>query len=335
MRDVAARRIKAGGWGIVCLSAAGAALALLSTPVGLLEMLVASAGISELVPAAAPPLGMKAKLLLALFVALMAAGITAAARRDAPGASEHRPSGPKEQRRTNSATGANIMGFALSKLAALARGHGRFGDKDAPPLRRADAHPDAPSRAPIFASRDFHGLDIFARTEPGRREIVVEAEPEHDPVVPAAGLAMPSAPAALPDEALRVPGFNRRPAAEPVNDSHWHDAAPLPIGASPAAPVIAPAPEPLAQTPLAGPAPEPVAASAHANPMSVHELAERLERGLAARARTAGIRMPAPPRIADMPVAVAAPVRPAVTPEVDDALSAALGTLRSMAARAR
>ncbi|MET0370476.1 MAG: hypothetical protein ABW039_03765, partial [Sphingobium sp.] len=189
------------GRAVVALAAAGAALALLSTPVGLLEMIVSSAGLSEVLPAAAPPLGLKARLLLALFVALMAGAAAAAMRREASSGSD----AGIEKGRSNTARGASKMGFALSKLAAIARGSIRSADRGAAPsLRRADAHPDAPARTPIFASRDFGGLDIFARTEPGRREILVEPEPEHDPVVPAAGLAMPSAPAPLPETDLGI-----------------------------------------------------------------------------------------------------------------------------------
>jgi hypothetical protein len=247
------------------------------------------------------------------------------------------------ERREKSVRGASIMGFAFSKLAAIARRSVSPLDRvDAPPLRRADAHPDAPARAPIFASRDFSGLDIFsrpeaARGENGRREVLVdllvEMEPEQDPIVPATGLAMPSAPLPLSEAELRAPSFAR--AADPANDH------------IPAAP---PAPRPISAAAelLAMPA---FAPRAESTGLSVRELAERLERGLAARtqgAATSVVEQPAAPapivppvappvatRLIDMPTPTPAAVRRAVEPDVDEALSAALGTLRMMTARAR
>lgn len=294
---------------MVVLGGVGAALAILSTPVGLIEMIVASSGLSEIWPAAAPPLGMKARLLMALFGAVMAMGLVVAIRRDHPDAAKAYEKGHGKR-----AQGARKMGFALSKLTALARGRAVAPARQgAPALRRADAHPDAPARTPIFASRDFGGLDIFARTEPGHRELVVNVEPEHDPIVPETGLDMPSAPEPLPEvelvsqtPAFAVPAIPRfvPPSAEPAR-----------------LPVTDIATEAPARTPVQG--------------MSIAELTERLERGLAQRARTAIPSVPANSVIADLPVAPPVPVREAVAEDVDEALRAALGTLRTMTARAR
>lgn len=318
------------------------------------------------------------------------------------------------------------MGFALSKLAAFARGRNvPVADEGAPMIRRADAHPDAPARAPIFASRDFNGLDIFARPESGRRRLVAHAEPGHETASPWAGYAMPSAPEPLPAEdlpafappAFAAPAFltpvGQRPsepspvapialarapfappedaAFEPWSDGEDDVAAEQP---EPVADVFAPEPEaqaeqvtthapldleaplidpaegmPLVEEPpfsattgdpvfvetpmdppvdvvaVAAPAPAPAAVDRMATPMalpkprsmegmSLAELAERLERGLTERRRQIG---PAsnPRVIADMPVAPAVPVRDMVAQDVDDALRAALGTLRTMTARPR
>ena len=65
---------------MAALAGVAAAVALLATPVGLLEMLVASSGLSEAVPAAAPPLGVTARLMMAGFVGLLIAGAFAAIR---------------------------------------------------------------------------------------------------------------------------------------------------------------------------------------------------------------------------------------------------------------
>lgn len=256
---------------MAALAGAGAALAIIWTPVGVIETLVASTGLSEAIPAAAPPLGLNARLLIAAFAALMAVGLVWSM-------------GMKSGRKHAPAKGDRKMGFALSKLTAFARGRSRGMSADSrPALRRADAHPDAPARAPIFANRDFDGLDIFNR-------VAGRARAEGQPAV-----AMPSVP--------ETPS-----------------------------PSISAEPERLQPEPRFGPAPAP-APTGH---LSLTQLTERLERGLAQRVAAAAA--PAPTDrgvIADMPVAAAVPVRDAVEPDTDEALRAALGTLRIMAARTR
>lgn len=285
------------GIAIMALGGLAAALLVLWIPVGLIEMVVASSGLSESLPAAAPPLGFKARLLLAGFAALMAVGVMGMMRR------QDRPA--EQEGRRLRVQGARKMGFAFSKLTALARGRAAPVECDAPMLRRADAHPDAPARAPIFASRDFGGADIFARPDAQRRPLVVHPEPEQDAIVPSAGLDMPSAPLPMAEEALPQPTFLR-----------------------PAAPVAEPEAEPEAAASAAPLDPIPTQG------LSITELTQRLERGLALRSRTpaetGNVRV-----IADMPVTPAVPVRDTVAQDADDALRAALGALRSMAGRGR
>ncbi len=321
-------------WTIAALGGVGAALVILSTPVGLVEMLVASSGVTEVVPSAAPPLGLTARLLVAAFAALMTMGTIAALRRDQPAA---RP-GYYERGRKTGVQGAWKMAFALSKLTALARS--RRGSpvlREVPVLRRADAHPDAPAREPIYASRDFVGLDIFARTEPGHRALVVKAEPKRDPIVPDAGLDMPVAPPPLPDEVVTHPRFASLISVKP-------DDAPRPAIASgmasavpdddedvavPAEPAFAPA----AQQAISS---EPdIVPAEPAQEQSIAELTARLERGLSLRRQTIATARPAGAVLADLPVASAVPVRDAVEVDIDEALRAALGTLRTMTARGR
>lgn len=321
---------------------AGLAVALLFLwmPVGLVEMLVASSGLSEAVPAAAPPLSLKARLLMAGFAGLMAVGVVGLTRRDSG-----IPALEDETGRAKRVQGARKMGFAFSKLTALARGRAAS-EPDIPVLRRADAHPDAPSRPPIFASRDFDGLDIFPKTESGRRSLVANREPERDTVVPLGNLAMPSAPTPIAEQDLPQPAF-LRPAGpftaptlvqEDAVDAHEEDMhvedivteAPeaLWMPQDMVAPVMSPAPAPLF-------APEPAVEPIRPAPLPTHglsisELTDRLERGLAQRSR----KMSAPAgTIADMPVAPAVPVRASVEQDQDEALRAALGALRSMTGR--
>ncbi|RJG55814.1 hypothetical protein D0Z70_07150 [Sphingobium terrigena] len=287
----------------MALGGLAAALLVLWIPVGLIEMVVASSGLSESLPAAAPPLGLKARLLLAGFAALMAVGLMGMMRR------QDRPA--EQERRRLRVQGARKMGFAFSKLTALTRGRAAPVERDAPLLRRADAHPDAPARAPIFASRDFGGADIFARPDAPRRPLVVHPEPEQNAIVPSAGLVMPSAPLPIAEEELPQPTFLRpaAPLVEPdVEDEAPQDAAPI-------------TPPPLDPIPTQG--------------LSITELTQRLERGLALRSRTPAAETGVVRVIADMPVTPAVPVRDTVAQDADDALRAALGALRSMAGRGR
>ncbi|WP_420143323.1 hypothetical protein [Sphingobium sp.] len=262
---------------MAALAGLAATLLILWMPVGLVEMVVASSGLSEAVPAAAPPLGFKARLLMAGFVGLMAVGLVGLANREnGLLALENRSTSHDGKGRAHRAQGAHKMGFAFSKLTALARGRaGSDMEPVVPALRRADAHPDAPSRPPIFASRDFDGLDIFpradsarsemGRTENGRRPLVVDRDPPRDSagdsVVPLGSLAMPSAPPPLKDEDLPQPAFLRPagPFAAPtlVRDDVADDAAP--VAAFAADPVLAATArtEPLAPQPAPAPqAPE-------------------------------------------------------------------------------
>lgn len=322
------------------LAGAAVALILLSTPVGLLEMIVASAGLSETLPAAAPPLGLKARIIMAIFAGLMAFGLVAALSRRTSRAIAR----IEDKRRANSAAGESIMGFALSKLTALARG--RAGpvktpirsvpsateEQPAPALRRADAHPDAPARAPIFASRDFGGLDIFPRADDQDAQIATP-EPQENPVEAPLGLPLSTAPAPLLSTALRGP----------------FDAVPevgLDLGAAPLAfvsePVVHEAP--IGEAAVASQ--DAARKDAPTHELSLSELTDRLERGLRARgaARQAQGAPASPPAdhesatapvLAALPPAQAVPVRTSVADEVDGALRAALGTLRGITGRAR
>ena len=301
---------------MVLLAGAGAALAMLSMPVGLVETLIASTGVSEILPAAAPPLGMKARLALTLFAALMAMGIMGAMRR------EGRLLALEHGGRHDGVRGAGKMGFALSRLTAFARGRihppAMSGE---PVLRRADSHPDAPARAPIFASRDFEGLDIFGWTGPaGRAGMEDDSQAVAGDAVPPGGLTLPNAPEPLSDEEL------------------LQSAVGLPL---PGAAAAGGADFSEGQTPAATPETQPVSImpAAPASPsmerLSIAELTARLERGLAERARIKEAKAGSHRVIADMPVAAAVPVRDAVVEDVDMALRDALGALRTMAGRAR
>ncbi len=300
------------------LAGAGAALAVLSAPVGMLEMLVSSAGISEALPAAAPPLGLSARLLIAGFAAAMAVGIAWAVT-----GYDHSASGK------GAAKGDRKMGFALSKLAgsrlsALARGRSVEPARSAPVLRRADAHPDAPARPPIFASRDFGGEDIFAPF-PGEEDVEERSVSSPSPT----NLDLPRAPAPL--DAVELAGIATVAPTAP---------APMPVLAGPSfVPTFAPQPE-EADVPAALPSvvgveplePRPLDSRPLAT-LSLGELTERLERGLSRRSPVGAATEACV--IADMPPVPPVSVRDHVEPDLDEALRAALDSLRTMASRAR
>lgn len=123
----------AGGTGVLV------ALATLAIPYGLLTDIVVTSGVAAFIPAAEPPLGITARICIGVF---------------AGGAA------------------ALIAWFLLSGLLMWRESHGEVeAGERAPVVRRADAHPDAPPRAPLLATRDL-GMPFRAKGE------VVDAEPE-------------------------------------------------------------------------------------------------------------------------------------------------------------
>ena len=184
------------------------------------------------------------------------------------------------------------MGFALPKLGWLSRGRNTGASRISRPLaRRADAHPDAPARTPIFASRDFGDLDIFPRIAPARGEQPEVAQAE--------------------EQATIQPAFA-------LEDADRADA-----------PVEAEFEDVAAFTAEATQQEAPVSAVP-----SLAELTARFEKGLAERVRGSRTAVDGGV-IADMPVEQRVPVRDHVEDDVDQALRAALGTLRAMADRTR
>ncbi|QUT04990.1 hypothetical protein KFK14_18510 [Sphingobium phenoxybenzoativorans] len=309
-------------------AASGAAFAVLTFPAGLIEVAATSSGISEVLPAAAPPLGTTARLLLAGFAGVMAAGAALAFRRQ---------SAP--------AKGVEKMGFALSRLTGLARRRARKPEplvSDMPILRRADAHPDAPPRRPIFANSDFGGTGMFSE---------MPASPEDQ----TPDIAAPEIEAAFTESLASVD--------DPVIDAAIQDAAcaaeeqpaPLPLdgmsgeevlsGFAPlAAPVPPPGMEAQPEVPAAAPPREP---RPPLDGLTIAQLAERFELGLARRAIARPVApfdappvqivpvaaQPVPRVIADIPPVPPVAVKPDVDMQVDEALRAALGTLQRMSAR--
>ncbi len=168
--DVAVRRAGEGGFDKPVAALAGGAVAALAMlmPVDVLQSLVNDSGLPSLIAAAEPPLGMKAKLLIAVVAALATSGAVYGVMRLLGG----KPARPVRW-------GSEESGVPLER---------------APRMRRRDLHPDAPMPAPISALRDLGDpIEDFPveppfdlpepLAEPVAKELVVpEAEVVEEPV---------------------------------------------------------------------------------------------------------------------------------------------------------
>lgn len=191
---------------LVSLAAACGGVFAYSFPNDLLELGVTQAGLSAIVPAFAPPLGGTARALLAGVSVVGAAGVTALLL---PWKKRVPPHIEEED---------SEVSYMFSKLKSLIkRSDGPFeyearvdetGDwvEPLPVLRRADSHPDAPPRAPLFASRDL-GHDALPPVDFGDEDhdgpaLRVEEEPRAPIVTDLTGLSMPRTPEPLPWDAI-------------------------------------------------------------------------------------------------------------------------------------
>lgn len=223
------------------------ALAFLFMPIAVIEGMAVDSGIAAILTAAAPPFGLTARLTVAFFAALAAGG-------------------------------AIWFGLFLvfgARTVVVRQGSAEDG---VPVLRRADAHPDAPPRRPVFANTDL-----------GTPFLDVKADPIEESIEPAVMVAARDVPADLdtpiadyrtPDD---VPLLDIRPEPEafvpPVET-----ALPEPTPVSVLTPVSAPrfAPHERIETfgltsssddEMSRPLPQ----------ATIHDLLERLERGVAKR----------------------------------------------------
>lgn len=312
--------------GLLGFVAAGAA-ALAPTP--LLETLVSDSGLPGLIPAAEPPLGATAHALVAFGMGALVAIF------------------------------AGLGLFLLLGTRAVTLRKGEAEESDAVPtpvVRRADAHPDAPPRPPLLATRDLG--TPFRETAARHHVAEVEEMPIMPVAEPAVEVAHVPAERALPAD-LDQPLAAFDPWAIPETPLPAASLTSVPVRRKPA-PVFAPGerfevfellppirPEPVAAEPapvepvLVEPVrPEPVQAAAAPNPLemrlaasvlaekpepiaapetdaTIHALLERLERGVARRRATP-----------------ASATRPTRRSEAEHGLQEALASLRQMAMRA-
>jgi hypothetical protein len=290
---------------IAAVAAALVALAFIAMPANVLEGMVVDSGIASLVTAAGPPLGLTARFAIAAIAAGAIGG---------------------------------VLWFGLLLLIgtrSVVLNRGTI-DADTPVVRRADAHPDAPPRRPVFANRDLGTPFLDIRAEPGvtgERPIPADLDtplaqylhPLDKPLPAPPPQPMPVAPQVVAEPApLPIRG---EVAIEPVPAAII--APPVPSMPEPAVEVDAPPVRfaqherietfeltPMVRTTSAEPS-TPLA------PATIHDLLERLERGVARRAPIA--------TEAPAPVAMPTPVVEQRVPE--GSLQETLGVLRQLAAQ--
>jgi hypothetical protein len=295
----------------IVLAALGGLMFLLM-PSAVLEDLVVDSGIASLVTAAQPPLGMTAHFTIAFLVALVVGSIS-------------------------------WFGlFLLIGTRAVAIG-GNAREDGVPILRRADAHPDAPPRRPVFANRDLGTPFLEVTAESSLPMSVADAVAYAPPVVEERDI-----PADLdtPLATYRSPLDPPLPAPDPLPLGRIDEpvAAPSPIRAEAPAPepIIAVDPRPARIDPISPaivpPAEDPaprfasherietfeltpmVRSSETSVPLpsaTIHDLLDRLERGVAKRKEA-----PAPE-----------PEAPQVEIPAAGSLEETLGVLRQLASR--
>lgn len=250
----------------------GAALVIATLPHVYLENLVGFTGLSEIISAAAPPLGNTARGLIAIMAGLVSASaiyfflnrkgdsdMSVALREQI---NSYNPVDPDY----DPAADERKSRFSMPKFSLNAKSLTRFLKKpkkkdagpkkvmdlaDLPMLRESDAHPDAPARRPIFAESDL-GSPLASQIQPLQTADMEQEEPASQNVSPAPFSAERSIPAPLEEEVV--------PQA-PVTE--------LEIAEQPVAVEIA---TPLEELPVE--APEDLSS------LTIAQLADRLESGL-------------------------------------------------------
>lgn len=217
--------------GATALGAIAAAI-VAALPAETLAAVVEATGLPSLLSAATPPLGATARTLLAL-------------------------------------TLGGIVGLAFWAIARFVRSRSferRSADSGAPVLRRADAHPDAPSRRPILASEDLGQPMGVAKARPMSNADATDGgwtlPPPVDPVdgcnLPT-DLAVPMAafdPAAIPDEPAEpvrpvAPLVSALPSVPSFDRIETFELTPTVRATAPAPRSAAPAPTPTPAPSLA------------------------------------------------------------------------------------
>jgi hypothetical protein len=163
---------------VAALAAASVAFVTFAMPEDIFSGLVTASRLPDFVAAAQPPLGQTARLAAMAAASLITFGLVYSLLR------------------------------ALDSLPSAGRRPApALSEDEAPRLRRADAHPDAPSRRPLLA-----------RHELGEPEEVQEEAPREKPEEPRGEIEPQPLPAFLVPEEVPVPAAEHDPAAEPYRE---------------------------------------------------------------------------------------------------------------------
>jgi len=298
------------------LSALAAAFAAFAIPQDILSRAVIATGLPSILSAAQPPLGLTARVALAVGGAAIVFGLV-------------------------------FLTLRLLDRSGLGGTEASDESRSGPRVRRRDVHPDAPAPRPIFA---VHELGEPAPPRAPRAEVPLWLD-EVEPTPPPFGAAPEAAePEFRPEpepffepEAEREPWRAPEPTVFPEPAPRFvPEPEPEPALEIVAEPECVPAPEPepaLVEAEVAAPVsaqvPAPAAPAADM-PTSIAGLMERLEQGLARR-RTIE---PAPQPVPDTPATAEAPRAFPEAPEArepaeaaDDRLQSAIASLQRLAAR--
>ncbi len=237
------------------------ALACMLMPSDVLEIIVLDSGIPALLPAAAPPLGWTARTALAMIAGGGAAAVSWLAVYLLLGSDAVESPAPKLPVESKPIfTLPKMPKFSWPSLPS------RAPDKTAvvPVLRRADAHPDAPPRAPLLATRDLGTpfLDVRAPKAPP-----VECDLPRDLDAPLSAFDPDAIPVVAADPVRAVTPLSPVRGSAIQQEGERFEAYVLrpPVAAKPAEPPIA----------------------APRTDATIHALLDRLERGVTARAAAA------------------------------------------------
>jgi hypothetical protein len=155
----------------LAMAMAGATIAAVVTmfvPVAMLETFTGATGLSELVPAAAAPLGDTARALIAFGTGVLTLAVLAflLLRHDRSAQQISAETAPAEFDETLEASSFKdrFVKIAMPKMPWSRSDDDITELADLPKLRNGDSHPDAPPRRPLSAQQD---LPVFDLTETG------------------------------------------------------------------------------------------------------------------------------------------------------------------------
>jgi hypothetical protein len=147
--------------------AAIASVAAMLVPVGLWETLTGSTGISEMIPATAAPLGDTARAMIAFGVGALTFAVLALMllrRKDTVRVAPARAQEPvyyqiEDEPKVDEEPAPSLIARLKERASGFIEARRSAGDisglEDLPKLRSGDAHPDAPPRRPLLATRDL------------------------------------------------------------------------------------------------------------------------------------------------------------------------------------